>query len=115
MPSIPTRCSRPLKYVMTINTRVVKQPDAHFALRPQRVAWLVVLVSFVCFCTLGTVVAAGIYWFIFDSNVPLTVRLVVSQGNVIVQPLNGQPIGILDTRVIDPQTQLIVADGAQGV
>lgn len=100
---------------MTINTGLAKQPSARFAARPQQVAWLVVLTSFVCFCTIGTAAAAGIYWFIFDSSVPLTVHLVVSQGNVIVRPLNGQPIGILDTDVIDPQTQLTVADSAQGV
>jgi hypothetical protein len=98
-----------------IDSRVAKRQEERFASRPQLTAWLVVITSFIGFCAVSAAVAAAAYWFVFDSSVPLTVRLVVSQGNVIVRSLNGQPIGVYDNRTIDPQSTLTVADNSQGV
>ena len=82
---------------------------------PQIIAWTVVILSFICFCGLSAAAARGLYWFAFDSPVSLTVRLVVSQGNVILQAPNGEKRGIYDSQLVDPQTMIIVNDNAQGV
>jgi len=100
---------------MTINGSLTTHRVERFVLRPHHIAWLVVLVSFVCFCAISAALVAGVYWFVFDSSVPLTVQLVVSHGYVNVQPLNGQQIGIIKGVPIDLQTSLVVADQSQGV
>ena len=100
---------------MAIDSNTANLPDTRYGSRPQAVAWLVVLTSFVCFCAIGTAAAAGAYWFVFDSPVSLTVRLVVSQGNVIVQAPNSQQIGVYNSQTIDPLTLLTVAPNSQGV
>ncbi|MHB8626713.1 MAG: hypothetical protein ACYDBJ_08245 [Aggregatilineales bacterium] len=100
---------------MAIDSKTANFHDDRYGSRPQIVAWLIVLTSFVCFCAIGTVAAAGAYWFVFDSPVPLTVRLVVSQGSVNVQTLNGQPFGVIGNQTIDPQTSMTVTNNSQGV
>lgn len=52
------------------------------AVRPERVAWTVLLVAFVCFCVLTIGIVFGVYQFLFQSAVALPVSLEVSKGTV---------------------------------
>ncbi len=55
---------------------------SRFSFTPQTTAWLVVSISFVVFCIVCAASTFGAYWFIFESDTPLTVRLTVSRGTV---------------------------------
>ncbi len=49
---------------------------------PERVAWLVMLVAFACFCVLTVGIIFGVYQFLFRSAVALPVSLEVAKGTV---------------------------------
>jgi hypothetical protein len=49
---------------------------------PQATAWMVVSVSFVVFCLVCAASTFGVWWFVYQSGAPLTVRLTVSRGAV---------------------------------
>ncbi|MCY4145491.1 MAG: hypothetical protein OXF90_03390, partial [Chloroflexi bacterium] len=52
------------------------------AANPERVAWIVLLGAFVCFCVLTISIAFGVYRFLFQSTVALPVSLEVAIGTV---------------------------------
>ena len=49
---------------------------------PERVAWTVLIASFITFCLVVTAALLGVRWFLFDSTVPLDVQLSVGRGTV---------------------------------
>ncbi|MCY4464302.1 MAG: hypothetical protein OXE46_02060 [Chloroflexi bacterium] len=52
------------------------------AAHPERVAWMVLLVAFACFCVLTIGIVFGVYQFLFQSAVALPVSLEVAKGTV---------------------------------
>jgi hypothetical protein len=49
---------------------------------PERLAWIVLLLSFTAFCATCLIVTVGAYYFVFQSNVPLEAVLSVGRGTV---------------------------------
>jgi hypothetical protein len=58
-------------------------------LSPQKVAWIVLLTSFVIFCTVCAAGTFGAYWFFFQSSTSMTIRLTVSRGTVTMTLSDG--------------------------
>ncbi len=54
---------------------------------PQRMAWGVLLISFAIFCFTCLAAGLGIYYFLFQSSVPLEMLARVGQGSI---GINGQ-------------------------
>lgn len=52
------------------------------AMHPERVAWLVLLVAFSCYCVLTIGIVFGVYQFLFQSSVALPASLEVAKGTV---------------------------------
>lgn len=52
------------------------------AANPERIAWMVLLVAFACFCVLTIGIVLGVYQFLFQSTVALPVSLEVAIGTV---------------------------------
>lgn len=52
---------------------------------PNRLAWSILITSFVIFCILATGIFLGVRWFLFDSTVPLQATLAVARGTVGVR------------------------------
>ncbi len=52
------------------------------AAHPERIAWMVLLVAFACFCVLTIGIVFGVYQFLFQSTVALPVSLEVAIGTV---------------------------------
>ncbi len=49
---------------------------------PERMAWVVLFIAFVMFCLLSASTVLGIYFFLFESTVPIPTALQVAQGTV---------------------------------
>lgn len=81
---------------------------------PQAVAWAVLLTSFGLLCLILAVGTVGARWFLFDSQVDLTVRLTVGRGRVDLALPDGSTTSITRQHFV-PQNALIVTDNtAQG-
>jgi hypothetical protein len=77
---------------------------------PQAVAWIVLLTGAVMFCVLCVVSTAGARWFLFDSEVSLTIRLTVSRGRVDLRLPDGTDIGVNRERFIDTPNAVMETD-----
>ena len=55
----------------------------------QRLAWIIVLVSFALFCSISVASTGGIYYFFFRSTIPLDTILQVGRGTVPVNTVNS--------------------------
>ncbi len=82
---------------------------------PQQIAWLTVFTGLFFFCLSCSAFGYGVYYFLFQSPVPLSVRLVVSRGSVKLTTLdNTDPL--VDNQIsIDPQTYIDVRDDSQAI
>jgi len=49
---------------------------------PERMAWVVLFIAFVMFCLLSASTVLGIYFFLFESTIPIPTALQVAQGTV---------------------------------
>lgn len=83
--------------------------------RPQTIAWISVLAGLMSFCLLCSATGYGVYFFVFQSSVPLSVRLVVSRGVVKLKTLDNSDPLVDNQQVIEPQTALDVRDESQAV
>jgi hypothetical protein len=61
-------------------------------IRPERLAWGVLLISFVIFCIICAGSTLGVYYFFFQSTVPMPTLLLVGRGTVTLTT-NSDPIG----------------------
>lgn len=59
---------------------------------PGRLAWTVLITSFIIFCLLSTGIFAVIRWFLLDSSIPLTVTLHVARNTVTVRTMVGDAV-----------------------
>lgn len=82
---------------------------------PQAVAWLTVLTGLLSFCLLCSATGYGLYYFLFQSSVPMTVRMVVSRGSVKLTTLDNTDPLVDNQQTIDPQTYIDVRDDSQAV
>jgi hypothetical protein len=53
-------------------------------MRPERMAWGVLLIAFAIFCVVCAILSIGIYLFLFESNVTMQSLLTVGRGTVII-------------------------------
>jgi hypothetical protein len=87
--------------------------------RIQRLAWMIVLVSFLLFCSISIAISGGIYYFFFRSTVPMSVIMQVGRGTAGIEtPDNtsfqsfGSPAGTLQvdaTVLTDLQSQVTIS------
>ncbi|MEP7289237.1 MAG: hypothetical protein ABI947_26090 [Chloroflexota bacterium] len=76
---------------------------------PQNVAWIVVIFSFIAFCVMCVVGTWGANWFLFESPVALTTRIVVSRGAVTVSRPDGTRT-LVNNNDPDNQDTFVVAN-----
>jgi hypothetical protein len=100
----------------TVETSVAK---LEATARVQRLAWMIVVVSFLLFCSIITAMSGGIYYFLFRSVVPMDVILQVGNGSAGIEsfdssrfvPREAQPTYITENPSIittDSQSQLTI-------
>ncbi len=66
---------------------------------PERVAWIVMTVSFLIFCALAVAIPWSIYDYVYHSTVEQPPALRVIRGTVLVGPLGDKnPVGVTDVR-----------------
>jgi hypothetical protein len=82
---------------------------------PQQVAWLTVLTGLLAFCLSCSAFGYGVYYFLFQSTVPLTMKMVVSRGAVKLTTLDSTNPLVDNQITIEPQTYLDVRDDSQAV
>jgi len=83
--------------------------------RPQVVAWSVLLTGLLTFCLLAAGTGYGLYYFLFKSSVPLSVRLVVSRGSVKLQTLDASNPLVDTSWKIEPHTTIDIRDDSQAI
>lgn len=74
----------------------------------QRLAWIIVLVSFMMLCSFTIALSGGVYYFLFRSTVPMDVTMQVGLGSVGITTVdyqrtiqgNNQPTSISDRPVV---------------
>lgn len=81
---------------------------------PQTVAWAVLLTSFIALCMLLLIVTIGARWFLFDSQVDLTVRLTVSRGRVDLILPDGSTTSVTRQDFVSPNALISADNTAQG-
>jgi hypothetical protein len=69
----------------TVETSVAK---LEATARIQSLAWMIVLVSFLLFCSISISITGGIYYFFFRSSVPMDVVLQVGSGSAEIESLD---------------------------
>lgn len=74
--------------------------------RTQRIAWGVLLASFVIFTVICVTSGIGIYYFLFKSTIPMRVELSVGRGTTILTPINAEPIPERDSRLVANRSAL---------
>jgi hypothetical protein len=70
----------------TVETSVAK---LEATARVQRLAWMIVVVSFLLFCSIITAMSGGIYYFLFRSVVPMDVVLQVGNGSAGIESFDS--------------------------
>ncbi len=83
--------------------------------RPQVVAWSVLFTGLLTFCLLAAGTGYGLYYFLFRSSVPLSVRLVVSRGSVKLTTLDASNPLVDTSWKIEPLTSIDVRDDSQAI
>lgn len=79
-------------------------------LRPEQIAWAVILLAFGVFCLICLVSGIGINYFLFKSTVPMTTSLVVGRGTVGMTGTDLIEQVVRDSRGIFPSA-MITTDG----
>ncbi|MCC7352557.1 MAG: hypothetical protein IT330_02280 [Anaerolineae bacterium] len=79
--------------------------------KPDSVAWIVLLTSFILCCSLGIGIPLAARWYILSSMVPRLSRLDVLNGTILVQePGAKEPVGVTAPRLV-PEGSRIITDG----
>ncbi len=60
-------------------------------IKPERLAWGVLLISFAVFCVICITSSIGVYYFFFQSSVPMQAELVVGRGTIGITELDMIP------------------------
>ncbi len=83
---------------------------------PGRLAWTVLIISFIIFCLLSTAVYVAVRWFLLDSSVPLTATLHVARNTVTVRATLGDTVEQAErgVRLISHNVRLATDSGSQG-
>lgn len=72
---------------------------------PNRVAWIILLASFITFCLLVVSIPLAVRWYVLHSQVSLAGLLRVTNGTVLLFPnSDSDPIAVVDTRSVEPDT-----------
>jgi hypothetical protein len=58
----------------------------------QSLAWMIVVISFVLFCSISIAASGGIYYFLFRSTIPMDVVLQVGRGTVPVMTVDSEQV-----------------------
>ena len=77
-PALPELASQPRAEDYAEESEYVYQPPVP----PERLAWRVLLVAFAMFCLLSVSAAFGVYFYLFESVIPIPTVLNVAQGTV---------------------------------
>jgi hypothetical protein len=81
---------------------------------PNRVAWLTVVSGFIVFCLVCMGTVYGIQWFVFESNVALTVTTRVAQRTIIISsPDDVDPIAVTTQTTLAAGDRVITDEGSQ--
>ncbi|MCI0714128.1 MAG: FecR family protein [Chloroflexi bacterium] len=81
---------------------------------PNRIAWLTLVSGFVVFCLVCAGTVYGIQWFVFESNVNLTVTARVAQRTIIISsPDNVNPVAVTTETTLAPGDRVITDEGSQ--
>ncbi len=70
---------------------------------PARLAWAILLTSFVLFCLLAISIPLALRWYVLHSQVKLPGLVRVTSGTVLLLPTaDSDPIALVDTRAVEP-------------
>lgn len=74
---------------------------------PTRIAWAVLLASFIAFCLLAVSVPLTMRWYVLHSQVTQNGLVRVTSGTVLLLPdADGDPIALVDARPVEPGTTI---------
>lgn len=74
---------------------------------PARLAWIILLSSFITFCVLAVSIPLGIRWLVLHSRTGQPGTVLVTSGTVTILPnLDSDPIAVASKRVVEPGTQI---------
>lgn len=68
--------------------------------QPDRVAWMILVVSFATFCLLSVLIPFSIYWYIVNATTPFTTEVTSVRGTVLL----GDPNVVLSSSITDGNT-----------
>lgn len=82
---------------------------------PARVAWAVLLVSFITFCLLVVSIPLAVRWFVLHGQVQESALLRVTSGTVLLLPdADGEPVAVVDSRAVEAGTLIRTDQRSQG-
>lgn len=100
----------------TVETAVVK---SEATAQIQQLAWIIVLISFLLFCSISIAFSGGVYYFFFRSSIPMAVTLQVGRGTAGIETTDGSsflpsrsaPSRIQSSTIVstDSQSQVILS------
>ena len=72
---------------------------------PNRLAWIILLTSFITFCLLAVSIPLAVRWYVLHSQVRQTGLVRVTNGTALLFPTSdSDPIAVVDTRAVEPGT-----------
>jgi len=72
---------------------------------PNRVAWIILLTSFITFCLLAVTIPLAVRWYVLHSQVRLAGLMRVTNGTVLLLPSrDSDPIAVVDARAVEVGT-----------
>jgi len=79
--------------------------------KPERLAWIILLTSFVVFCGLMVGIPLGIRWYVINAAIVHPTALTVIRGTVLVEmPNMGNPIGVREAMEEVPEGSVVKTD-----
>lgn len=97
----------------TLEAPIYEKPKRR--IQTQKLAWLVLSSSFVVFCLLCSASTFGVYYFLFQSAVPMQTRVQVSQGSVGVVRTDLSESFELEGRMLSRGDQVLTDSQSQAV
>jgi hypothetical protein len=94
----------------TVETAVVKDEATA---QIQSLAWIIVLVSFMLFCSFSIALTGGVYYFFFRSSVPMDVVLQVGRGTVGIESLDSSSFQSVGASARTLQLSSVLSTDAQ--
>lgn len=83
---------------------------------PVRIAWLILLTSFVVFCLLALSIPLALRWYVLHSQVDQSALVRVTSGTVLLQSgADSEPIALMDARTVEPGASIRTDQRAQAV